>query len=148
MVFSVLARDIWSTRPHLYGSPPESQSRNKRPANIPQMRPELWTGGPDKRYKKEWRHRWLASAVNRYTGREASAIRSPCTNTHAEGFQPSLIVAYWTGLLLPTLKPGLFCCCRLIDAAFLRQSDVDEVCLITNVVAFEVKWELFFFYQQ
>lgn len=45
------------------------------------------------------------------------------------------------GSLLPTLQPGLFCCC-LINAVFLWQSDVKEVCLITNSVVFEVKWEI------
>lgn len=46
------------------------------------------------------------------------------------------------GLLLPTLQPSLFCCCRLINAVFLRQSDTEEVYLITNSVVFLLKLEV------
>lgn len=125
---SVLARDIWSTWTHLYRPPPQSQSRNKHPANIPQMRTELWTRGPDERLKKKKKKRAAGSLISlcelvhrKRSSPGASAVRSPCTNAHAKGSQQSLIAGNRTGLLLRTLKAGLFFLlslnrCRLPEA--------------------------------
>lgn len=88
--------------------------------------------------KNERWDRWWASVVEgeqqpRCQHRQITEQQRTCTRIPA--------VFNQTGSLLPMLQPGLFCCCcRLINAVFLRHSDVDKVCLITNLV-FEGKWE-------
>lgn len=90
--------------------------------------------------KNERRDRWWASVVE---GEQQPRCQPRQITEHQRTRTRIPAVFNRTGSLLPTLQPGPFCCCccRLIDAVFLRQSDAEEVCLITKVVAFEVKWE-------
>lgn len=89
--------------------------------------------------KNERRDRWWASVVE---GEQQPRCQHCQITEHQRTGTRIPAVFNRTGSLLPTLQPGLFCrWCRLINAVFLRQSVVEEVCLITNVVAFEGKWE-------
>lgn len=89
--------------------------------------------------KNERRHRWWASVVE---GEQQPRCQRRQITEHQRASARIPAVFNRTGSLIPTLQPGLCCgCCRLINAVFPRQSVVEEVCLITNVVAFEEKWE-------